>query len=374
MSETTLVALIIAVETLVVGGVLLIQPFVMRRGLVFGVYVGERAAEGDEARAIRRGWLAAMAATLAVGAGLGGLMLALRIGPPPLAALVPALVLVVGSYAAYIRAYLRARPLAAPGAPLAAASLSVERPPSLALPLASLAIAVLGGVVAVGYAWLRYPDLPPQVPTHFGASGRPDAWSPRSFSSVMILPLTTLLLGTAMAIAACLTARAKRAIRHPDGGVSLAAQQRFRQVSANYMALIVVVMTVMLTLMSVYAVRTALGLAAGMPPALMAIVVVLLVLSVGGGLYIALRYGQGGARLERPAASAPLTNGLADNSRWVLGAFYVNRDDPSIFVEKRFGLGYTINFGNPKAVALFVALLAIIAFVVVTGITMPQVR
>src|SRR5450759_5705179 len=32
---------------------------------------------------------------------------------------------------------------------------------------------------------------------------------------------------------------------------------------------------------------------------------------------------------------------LADNTHWVLGAFYVNRHDPSVFVEKRFGLGYT---------------------------------
>lgn len=295
MSETTVVALVIALEVLVVGGVLLIQPFVMRRGLVFGVYMGEHAAEGDEARAIRRGWLGAMVATLAVGGALGGLMLALRIGPPPLAVLVPPIVLVVGSYAAYIRAYLRARPLAAAGAPRAAASLSVEMRPSVALPLASLTIAVIGGLVAVGYAWMNYADLPPQVPTHFGPSGRPDAWSPRSFSSVMVLPLTTLLLGTAMAIMAWLMTRAKRAIRYPDGGVSLAAQQRFRQVSANYMALIVIVMTAMLTLMSIYAVRTALGLATGMPPALMAVVAVLLVLAVGGGLYIALRYGQGGA-------------------------------------------------------------------------------
>ena len=27
--------------------------------------------------------------------------------------------------------------------------------------------------------------------------------------------------------------------------------------------------------------------------------------------------------------------------------FYVNSDDPSIFVEKRFGIGYTLNFAHP---------------------------
>jgi len=76
-----------------------------------------------------------------------------------------------------------------------------------------------------------------------------------------------------------------------------------------------------------------------------------------------LKYGQGGSRLERSAADAPLTDGLADNRFWVLGMFYVNRDDPSLFVERRFGLGYTINFGNPKAVMLMVGFLGIVILV-----------
>lgn len=66
-------------------------------------------------------------------------------------------------------------------------------------------------------------------------------------------------------------------------------------------------------------------------------------------------YGQGGSRLERAAASAPLTNGLADNRHWVLGTFHVNREDPALLIEHRFGLGYTVNLGNWKAVALLLA-------------------
>jgi uncharacterized membrane protein len=93
-----------------------------------------------------------------------------------------------------------------------------------------------------------------------------------------------------------------------------------------------------------------------------------MVYAVGGSLYLMFRYGQGGARLERGAGHAPLTDGLADNSRWVLGAFYVNRDDPSVFVEKRFGIGYTINFGNPKAVALLVLFLVAVGAFVAMGV------
>jgi uncharacterized membrane protein len=31
---------------------------------------------------------------------------------------------------------------------------------------------------------------------------------------------------------------------------------------------------------------------------------------------------------------------------WRWGLFYVNPADPSILIEKRFGIGYTLNFGN----------------------------
>jgi uncharacterized membrane protein len=104
----------------------------------------------------------------------------------------------------------------------------------------------------------------------------------------------------------------------------------------------------------------------------MLLTILLVVYVVGGSLFIAFRYGQGGARMERDASGAPLTNGVADNSRWYLGGFYVNPDDPSILVEKRFGIGYTINFGNPKAVALLVAFVVVILTVVVVGMLMPQ--
>ena len=82
--------------------------------------------------------------------------------------------------------------------------------------------------------------------------------------------------------------------------------------------------------------------------------------AMGGAAWLAIRYGQGGSRLESPRGTAPLTDGLADNRLWKLGAIYVNRDDPSWLVEHRFGLGYTLNFGNPKAVATFAAFLAAI--------------
>ncbi|WP_263367169.1 DUF5808 domain-containing protein [Edaphobacter bradus] len=47
------------------------------------------------------------------------------------------------------------------------------------------------------------------------------------------------------------------------------------------------------------------------------------------------------------------------------GLFYSNRDDPALLVPKRFGIGYTLNFGHPWswAVLAVIALGAALPFV-----------
>ena len=54
---------------------------------------------------------------------------------------------------------------------------------------------------------------------------------------------------------------------------------------------------------------------------------------------------------------APAADGTPDRC-WKLGLVYFNRSDPSLFVAKRFGLGYTINFGNRWSWAVVGAVLA----------------
>jgi uncharacterized membrane protein len=70
-----------------------------------------------------------------------------------------------------------------------------------------------------------------------------------------------------------------------------------------------------------------------------------------------------------PAPSATFSNqGLSDqnlkpagdgtpDANWKLGVLYFNPDDAAIFVEKRFGVGYTMNFARPMAWVILGAIL-----------------
>jgi uncharacterized membrane protein len=46
-----------------------------------------------------------------------------------------------------------------------------------------------------------------------------------------------------------------------------------------------------------------------------------------------------------------------DDRYWYGGVFYGNPDDPDLFVPKRSGLGWTMNFGHPQAKLVLIAML-----------------
>jgi uncharacterized membrane protein len=46
-----------------------------------------------------------------------------------------------------------------------------------------------------------------------------------------------------------------------------------------------------------------------------------------------------------------------DDRYWSAGIFYNNPGDPALFVPKRFGLGWTLNFGHPQAKLVLISIL-----------------
>jgi uncharacterized membrane protein len=58
--------------------------------------------------------------------------------------------------------------------------------------------------------------------------------------------------------------------------------------------------------------------------------------------------GQGGTRLPAEEGASPIVIGdRTADARWKMGLLYFNPDDLALLVERRFGLGYTLNFGRP---------------------------
>ncbi|WP_300283067.1 DUF5808 domain-containing protein [Peptacetobacter sp.] len=53
-----------------------------------------------------------------------------------------------------------------------------------------------------------------------------------------------------------------------------------------------------------------------------------------------------------------------DDEHWILGSIYYNKNDPSAFTSKRFGIGWTVNLGNIKGKSFCILILLFVFWVV----------
>ncbi|RYP99751.1 DUF5808 domain-containing protein [Bifidobacterium pseudolongum] len=91
----------------------------------------------------------------------------------------------------------------------------------------------------------------------------------------------------------------------------------------------------------------------------MVIVLNVLIIAIGGSATLSVMLGQNGSRIPlgtHDGAGMPCD----DDAHWKLGVFYVDHDDASVFVPKRFGVGWTVNLGRPATWIMLAILIALI--------------
>lgn len=90
-------------------------------------------------------------------------------------------------------------------------------------------------------------------------------------------------------------------------------------------------------------------------------------------LVISIKIGQGGSNIKiGEQGSGKVESEFTDKDDdefWKLAnTIYYNPEDPSIFVEKRFGVGWTVNAGRPGGMAIYIGLIVFIIAVIVFSI------
>jgi uncharacterized membrane protein len=217
------------------------------------------------------------------------------------------------------------------------------------------ALLVLGVTVTAGM--LRYPDMPAVLVQHYNRYGVADRVGPKSVTSAFSL---VFVQAGVTALILVLTLLAFRSRPAQDAAAPVAAARRYRAYMPR-MAKALLVMAAC-TNLSMFLTAWQIWDGTGAPSVGLAMlpVVVGLVVLIG----IALRTGQNGSRL--PGGEDDENTGFVeqdDDKYWRgAGSLYVNRRDPAVFVPKRFGIGWTINFGNPRS--LFFLAPVLIAVVV----------
>ena len=339
-------------------------PRFTRPDLYFAVTVAPEFRDSRQGRFILRRYRQRLIAVSALTLGLLGALALTRAFPlTPLALLL--------QLAALFAVFYRARRLVLPHA-LAPTSVreALIGKPNRRVPggwvIASGPFALL--FACAGYLCVHWRQIPVRLVLHWGADGQPDRWAARGLGTVFLPLLIAAVVLLAMTLFLYGIAHWLRPIY--AGGLQGAHESRFRRTTS---IMLLAVEYCIAVLFSWLAARPLLPASLQRPPAALAILPGLIAVAVAA---ILMWLGQGGNRIPSPQRPEPDSTtpvgDRTDDRFWKLGVFYFNRDDPSVMVEKRFGIGYTLNFAHPVAWVI-ILLLVLVPIVVTTSIAVRRV-
>jgi uncharacterized membrane protein len=234
----------------------------------------------------------------------------------------------------------------------AAAFVGVEdfpRPISLLWNLAYLPVMV--GMAA--FASANYDRFPDAIPMNMNVNGTITDFVPKSGGALLFPVLFTAYMGLLFFGVHLGIVRSKKPI-DPDAPASSAlAYGRFARVH-SILAVAGGLLLCVLTGVLFYA--SALGAISTFAASMIEVVVALVGVAVV--VFVSVRMGQSGGRIAAAAPEGSMSRN--DDAFWKLGTFYCNREDPSVFVPKRFGVGWTVNMGNPRSWAAIAGLVILV--------------
>ncbi len=194
---------------------------------------------------------------------------------------------------------------------------------------------------------LHWNEIPNPMPVHWDLVGNPNGWMPKTPTIFWMINAAYLLLCLVSTLVVVGVVNHSRRIAVTE--VKAREESRFRWIGIGVM-LAASYLVAVLAFLPLYPHITTMfgGLAA-----LIAIMTV-------GALEL-VRRGQGGVRLLPAGANENVSDRTPD-ACWKWGMIYYNPDDPALMVEKRFGIGWTLNFAHRGARILMALIFLALAF------------
>ena len=186
------------------------------------------------------------------------------------------------------------------------------------------------------YLNLHWGEIPERFPVHWGVNGQPNGWSTHTPMGVYFPLILGAVISAGISLMANALPRSTRLVRATGSGSIV-------QDFARRVGLFLLLVEYFLAL-----VFSCVGLLPLTGAAPVSIVTILMLPS----LVIFIIWLNKGRSYTRSAGAMPTSVTAGDGTPdkyWKLGVIYFNPDDAALFVEKRAGIGYTMNFGRVSA-------------------------
>lgn len=201
-----------------------------------------------------------------------------------------------------------------------------------------------------------YDKLPNQLPTHFNISGNADMWTVKS-RAVWYIPISQISNLLIMLFVYFIIIKSKQEINTNDPVNSSRNSAKYRYILSICIVFSGLLLQVGFLANQLYIIGILTSkLWIDVMPLLYSSTVIILV------IFIIYKIGQGGWKIGTQNKNGTNEIDRDDDKYWKLGIFYFNLNDPSVFVEKRFGIGWTINTARPQSWFMLIGFIIIIIF------------
>ncbi|RED51721.1 DUF1648 domain-containing protein [Cohnella lupini] len=338
-----------------------LQPYINAKMVLFGVYVPEENRSRLEVRSLRKrflitGWIASIVVAAIVVSCRH--VLNLERNEIMLILIAVQLLLFPLLYLQFRGNALRLKREQSWQAPVNSrrvASLSFPRRKSTIGNVWFIIPLLITGIFAVTAA-IRWDEIPSTLVTHYDANGIADGFSNKDFGSVfqfnfIQVGLVLLFLFTNFSIRS-----SKQSLDPNNPEQSMIKQLRFRKITSISLFglstfIIFFIGIIQGSIIYDWPKSTIISAAIALPSILLAIIVAF-------SVYI--------SRQKLDQHSDPI---IKEDRYWKAGAFYYNPEDPALFVSKRTGFGWTLNYGRPLSWVVSIGILVIPLVILIFGVT-----
>ncbi len=191
---------------------------------------------------------------------------------------------------------------------------------------------------------VNYDLIPDPMPMHYNAAGEVDGWANKTYLSAFMLPIVSLAMTGMFYFIYIIIGKSKQQTSAKRPQISSKQNRKHRKIWSGYSIASASLMNLLFGYMQLIMFREPVAKAEEMMFVTLGFTLIMVVAT----LAIALYTGNSGSRLKvgDEGIEDSLEEESDDDQYWKWGAIYYNSNDPSVFVEKRVGIGWTINMGT----------------------------
>lgn len=214
-------------------------------------------------------------------------------------------------------------------------------------------IPILLIVASSAYAFINYDKIPEMMPTHFNFQGIADGFTVKTKSSFFAQIGMQVVVMVLIYFCSVYSLKARIKIDKNDSKSDIANTIKYLNHLASESFFMLFAMALFFSSISFGLINQKLN------QVLIILSTVILLASIVPLIYTS-------SKLKKGNYSDVSYTVDDDDKYWILGCFYFNPNDPVAFVQKRFGIGWTVNLGSSKGklmVACIILMLIITLYV-----------